>query len=203
MTIRLRPIFATAILLSGVASATAQAQNLFRTGRPNYARTAEASLDPWGRPAVANRYSEAVGRLPRTYVSRPRDLSASDYERLLNAWESYRREALRYQQRYGTTGFVDADQRAYWTDDRRLPCQYRAGRSESLGRTPADFPPRLPVDSLAPDAYLGGASSQTYSGREPSTRSVYRNGGSRSDPAWTASRPVVSFFRSLLPNTYE
>lgn len=113
------PLLAAALALAS-QPITAQAQNLFRTGRPDYARAApsnsaqpgfaqpslaqsyasNATNNYWNRPWVSQQYAETNS--PSTYdrrlTSRPPHAGSADHDRLQAAWENYRREALRYQQ---------------------------------------------------------------------------------------------------------
>lgn len=95
-------------------SGNANGQNLFRTGRPSY--TKQPTTAPnwgapnWQRPRVADQYAQSIGRdeAPRSLpYNAGRPVLDSDYQRMLTAWENYRREALRYQRRYGSAEFVN------------------------------------------------------------------------------------------------
>lgn len=100
---------------------TTHAQNLFRTGRPDYARPAPSNVgqapfaqpraiqplatnqtsDYWNQPWVSQSYGDVGGGSSAAFdprlTRRPPTAGSADYDRLQAAWENYRREALRYQ----------------------------------------------------------------------------------------------------------
>lgn len=159
METRMNTKFAFAILASAMLCASsANAQNLFRPSRPDYTRQQPAFQPnrsvPW-QPAPSRAYAGYDARpnfvARPNYVARPDLQTAGDYRRLESAWENYRREAFRYQQRYGNDRFTDAntypvanqrrprEQPRYWDDITRVERPYRdggVGRGCRAGRTP-------------------------------------------------------------------
>ena len=131
MTLRFSLLVAFATLSLGYFS-PANAENLFRTGRPDYANNTWQSAPsrnslPWWRRSIAANQSN-----PSSFVDRPwtsphemrdvygtsgfaaalpitpsiavREPRENDYQRVATAWENYRREAMRYQLRHGDDG---------------------------------------------------------------------------------------------------
>lgn len=134
--------FAFTMLAGAVLCASsADAQNLFRPSRPDYTRQQPAFQPnrsvPW-QPAPSAAYGRSYNATPN-FAARPELQSADDYRRLESAWENYRREAFRYQQRYGNDRFTGVntypvanqrrprDQARYWDDVTRVERPYRDG----------------------------------------------------------------------------
>lgn len=217
MNLRLTIPLAMAAL---IPMGTLDAQNLFRQARPNYARQgnirAQSYPSPsgsWSRPAVADRYAEAIGRTPGISAARPaidRD-QLDDYRRLQLAWDDYRREASRYQQRYGGSTTVSNDSFDSFSNDRftepaTCACQTRnSGQRESEtypvepypgpnddvrfnAGDAADFRPRLQMVPRGP-AMRGGQVPYRPSG---TTRRSAISPPAELDLGRTAYRPVAA-----------
>ena len=189
---------------------SAPAENLFRIGRPDYARVPQSSVrttsENWRRPVVADRYTDSATRTHRSYVARPTDdRSLLDYERVRAAWDHYRREAMRYQQRYGNANFVRDDLATRQVPDQpesRSICHCGGDRREVVGAIPNDFAPRNPIPTLPKIPPYGRAEFDRLPPRPgsplPSTFDSYDR-SRYPDPAKTASRAATNSLWSLLP----
>lgn len=210
---------------------TVDAQNLFRTGRPDYARTPSYNWQlpqDYSRGQVADGYANSSGRTHRSYSARPDLRAADDYRRLEAAWDTYRREALRYQQRFGNAQFTNSQshpypsqQSSYSVNDNTLDysregrpirssgrCEARSRQGlDGYERNAADFRPTLrptvrpdETPDWTPYEQLRVEPRPPYGQRPtpPRTGQFGSNGNSYLDPTKTASRPVADFFDSLL-----
>ena len=217
--------FLATVLICGLP-VVVEAQNLFRTGRPNYARpTFNTPVQPravqgvWSRPVAPVR--PVYGFPPSYATAQPPFTSDADYVRLQHAWENYRREALRYQRRNGDAVFSPTATWGPTIPPTRVYLPPQAGthsgdscdggmcrtRCQPRYNVPTDVTPRnlTPADirpSLVPVAPRS-ITPQTYWQNRPR---IYDNSQYKarnpvtpnvSDLTRTASRPITDFMRWL------
>ena len=176
-----------ATCLFGCLPLAAEAQNLFRPGRPNYTRPTynapisnapvpnapvpnstryvPPTLGNWSGP-IAESGPGFVSNIPSTYVAPPspvRPPQENDFARLQSAWDNYLREARRYQQRYGNSVFTTM--RAGYVEPAR-PSNYPPG-----GSVPNAFAPNV---SSPEGTCASGACGSGVRRYEPNTN-VYRS----------------------------
>lgn len=139
---------------------SAHAQNLFRTGRPDYARPAQPNVTtPSFTQPFANNASDywnqswlgrgAASQTAFSPTTRPLNSGSGDYERLVAAWENYRREALRYQGLRGVTddrpftanssSDVAPEYATDWRPTDRRVSDRRPSDRRPIDRRPADW----------------------------------------------------------------
>ena len=201
--------FAFTILASAMLCASsADAQNLFRPTRPDYTRQQPAFQPnrsvPW-QPVPSGAYARPNYEAGANFVARPDLQSADDYRRLESAWENYRREALRYQQRNGNDRFADVntypvtnqrrphEQARYFDDITRVERPYRDGGT-GRGCRGRRNPDGVGAEFRSPgyDSAYGGSTTldqrRSPADYAPSLRPTIRGtGGSNSD--WVPVAP--------------
>jgi len=187
-----------ALLVIPLVASAVHAQNLFRTGRPDYTRADYARNYPatYHDRYVANSYANDSYARNTGPLTDPRLTDPSyDRQRLDRAWENYRLEPERYRARYGSN-----HENGYGA----TPSTYNAIRTVDYQ---SDYAPNRRCTSLKPDLLrdrLPSTSAPTGSYFNPSYYGNENgNGfGNSTDPYGnnlnrTASRPLVSLFDSL------
>lgn len=135
-----------ALLVLPCFTAFVHGQNLFRTGRPAYARVPATYHDRY--------INSNMNRSERgNYV--PRDAGYVEQERLQRAWDDYRREATRYNTRYGSAGASSYGSSSFDRPSPIAPVGYNAdfipcGRCNSLPIRDYD---RLPATERPASSY--------------------------------------------------
>ncbi len=182
---------AFALLVIPFVTTAAQAQNLFRTSRPDYTRDYPATYH--------DRYLANSDRIT------PANDIDYDRERLSRAWENYRAEAERYQTRYGS----EITPTSYDSSSSLRPVDfdstnYTPNRRCSRNRVPADVRPTLRPTLTAPSGYYNNPSY--YDNDFGNASSIGNGSGFEANQytapygtnlSRTASRPLTSLFGSL------
>ena len=130
------------VLFTFATASDVSAQNLFRTGRPSYLRQPQ-STDVYGYPPVNGtaRLSPVVEAPWSGNVRYP-----DDYSRVLAAWDNYRREAARYEQRHRAQRLSDVPVRAPVYARPQVPVRQEAyDLTPYRSETCRGFDPRVPA----------------------------------------------------------
>ena len=181
-----------AVVTTSLIAGRAGAQEIFRRQRPTYARQApyDARIaEHWGRRQVARRYADAIGRTP-PLVSAPGLPTSDDFQRLVEAWNTYQRELLRYQSLRANPQVSSFNSRPLYPERR---CR-DADNSFRPGLEPADIAPEL-------RPYAGNGTTAIRPRPVVVPRyDLYDQASSVHDRGASVSRqPVRSLLASLLP----